>query len=37
MSDGIANIIQYCSKLALEVQPDGKNTIEVIHDIVIND
>ena len=37
VSDGNANIVQCRAKITLEIQLDGKNTIEIIHDIVVND
>ncbi len=37
MSDGIANIVQCLPKIALETQPGGKDTIEIIHDVVVDD
>ena len=37
VSDGIANIVQCRAKITLEIQLDGKNTIEIIHDVVVDD
>ncbi len=37
MRDGIANIVQCRSKIALEIQLIGKDTVEIIHDIVVDD
>ena len=37
MSNGIANIIQSRTKITLEIKLHSKDTIEIIHDIVVND
>jgi hypothetical protein len=37
MRNGITNIVQRRSKITLEIQLNGKDTIEIIHDIVVDD
>ena len=37
MSYDIANIVQCRPKIALEIQLDGKDAIEIIHNVVIDD